>query len=114
MTILIIVLSYSGCKNQNREETLNEYTGSQSCRGCHEEFYQLWSDSHHGKAMQPITASFLETEVPPMEQDILIEGKKYRIIIKDTTLICLELDGNQANKYTATWALGGKNVYYFP
>ena len=111
--ILIIVFSWSGCKNQSHEEIPSEYTGSQSCRSCHEEFHQLWSDSHHGKAMQPVTASFLETEVSPMEQDILIEGKKYRIVIEDTTLICLEKNGNQLNKYTATWALGGKNVYYF-
>lgn len=112
-TLLIIALSWSGCKNQNREETLNKYTGSQSCRSCHEEFYELWSNSHHGKAMQPITASFLKTGIPPMEQDILIEGKKYRMIIEDTTLICLETDSNRLNKYAATWALGGKNVYYF-
>jgi len=113
LTILIIVLSWSGCKNQNREESLNEYTGSQSCRSCHEKFYQLWSNSHHGKAMQPITASFLKTEIPSMEQDILIEGKKYRMIIEDTTLVCLEKDGDQLTRFTATWALGGKNVYYF-
>jgi len=113
LTILIIVLSWSGCKNQNRKESLNEYTGSQSCRSCHEEFYGLWANSHHGKAMQPITASFLKTEIPSMEHGILIEGKKYRMIIEDTTLICVETDGKQANKYIATWALGGKNVYYF-
>ena len=113
LTILIIILSYSGCKNQNRKETSNKYIGSQSCRSCHEEFYGLWANSHHGKAMQPITASFLETEVPFMNQDIIVEGKKYRMVFEDTTLICLETDGNQENKYIATWALGGKNVYYF-
>ena len=113
LTILIIVLSWSGCKNQIPEESPDEYTGSQSCRSCHEEFYGLWANSHHGKAMQPITASFLKTEIPSMEHGILIEGKKYRMIIEDTTLICVETDGKQANKYIATWALGGKNVYYF-
>jgi len=41
LTILIIVLSYSGCKNQIPEEHPDEYTGSQSCRSCHEEFYRL-------------------------------------------------------------------------
>ena len=63
--------------------------------------------------MQPITASFLVSEIPPMEKDIKLEGKKYRMIIEDTTLICLETDSNKVNKYIATWALGGKNVYYF-
>ncbi|MBM3853616.1 MAG: hypothetical protein FJ399_10725, partial [Verrucomicrobia bacterium] len=29
------------------------YAGSQSCRECHERFYNLWSTSHHGLAMQP-------------------------------------------------------------
>ena len=31
------------------------YTGSSSCRKCHEKFYQLWAPSHHGLAMQPYT-----------------------------------------------------------
>ena len=35
------------------------YTGSVSCRECHEKFYKLWAPSHHGLAMQPFTAELL-------------------------------------------------------
>ncbi|MGZ6219990.1 MAG: hypothetical protein ACXWMV_08330, partial [Syntrophales bacterium] len=34
------------------------FVGSASCRQCHEKFYQLWSTSRHGLAMQPYTADF--------------------------------------------------------
>ena len=34
------------------------YAGSTSCRECHERFYQLWSTSMHGLAMQPYTPGF--------------------------------------------------------
>ncbi|MHC4496915.1 MAG: hypothetical protein ACYSYM_13950, partial [Planctomycetota bacterium] len=32
--------------------------GSISCRECHQQFYELWSTSHHGLAMQPYTPDF--------------------------------------------------------
>ena len=34
------------------------FTGSATCRRCHPKFYELWSTSHHGLAMQPVTAQF--------------------------------------------------------
>jgi hypothetical protein len=37
------------------------YAGSQSCRECHERFYDLWSTSHHGLAMQPYTSELART-----------------------------------------------------
>ena len=30
-----------------------EYTGSESCRSCHQQQYSLWKDSHHYQAMLP-------------------------------------------------------------
>jgi hypothetical protein len=30
------------------------YAGSESCKQCHERFYQLWSTSKHGLAMQAL------------------------------------------------------------
>ena len=35
---------------------IENYSGTQSCRECHEKFYKLWAPSHHGLAMQPFTA----------------------------------------------------------
>ena len=32
------------------------FIGSHSCQECHAKFYQLWSTSFHGLAMQPYTA----------------------------------------------------------
>jgi hypothetical protein len=43
-----------------------DYAGTGSCRECHEKFYQLWAPSHHGLAMQPITPTFLQTELKPL------------------------------------------------
>ena len=38
------------------ERAGQNFAGSSSCRGCHPDFYQRWSTSHHGLAMQPFTA----------------------------------------------------------
>ena len=37
------------------ESKVKGFAGSVSCRECHEKFYQLWSTSMHGLAMQPYT-----------------------------------------------------------
>ena len=39
------------------------YSGSQSCRACHAAFFELWSTSHHGLAMQPFTPDFARREL---------------------------------------------------
>jgi tetratricopeptide (TPR) repeat protein len=91
----------------------NEYVGSGSCIECHEKFYELWSPSHHGKAMQPVNAEFMRNENLPGSEDFSLEGKTYRIAIGDTTMTMIEIDGDNSKNYEVVWALGGKNVYYF-
>ena len=54
------------------------YAGSQSCRECHEKFYQLWSTSRHGLAMQPYTAEFARTQLTPQQKDVVIGKTRYR------------------------------------
>ena len=44
------------------------YSGTQSCRECHEKFYRLWAPSHHGLAMQPFTAELFQTRLTPQAE----------------------------------------------
>jgi len=43
------------------------YAGSKSCIECHGKFYQLWSTSRHGLAMQPYTPEFARTNLAPRQ-----------------------------------------------
>jgi len=72
-----------------------KYTGSVSCRECHEKFYKLWAPSHHGLAMQPYTPEFARAEIGGETGWVLERGP----------------EGEK--KYGIAYALGGKNVYYF-
>ena len=45
-----------------------EYTGSVSCRECHEKFYKLWAPSHHGLAMQPYTDELAQKTLTPNQK----------------------------------------------
>jgi len=40
--------------DQAWKREISLYAGSKSCIECHGKFYQLWSTSRHGLAMQPI------------------------------------------------------------
>jgi len=59
------------------------YTGSVSCRECHEKFYKLWAPSHHGLAMQSYMAEFAQKELTPQAEDLLIGKYSYHADISN-------------------------------
>jgi tetratricopeptide (TPR) repeat protein len=89
------------------------YSGSRSCRECHEEFYQLWSNSHHGLAMQPFTAQLFRAELTPHESGLMIGGARYRVEMDGEKGWVRESRPGGDAMYPMVHALGGKNVYYF-
>lgn len=108
--LIILVGIFSSCQKQKTQE---EFAGSATCIECHAQFYELWSTSHHGLAMQPITSKFIATEIQTNQDEIFLENGYYKAIIKDTTLFIQERKGDSITNYQVIWALGGKNVYYF-
>ena len=69
------------CSGTTTGSARGGFTGSSSCRECHEKFYQLWAPSHHGLAMQPYTAAFAGKELQPPENPIVIGKFGYRAAI---------------------------------
>lgn len=111
---ILFLLSSVSCTQRKKvpsEEAV--FSGSASCIECHERFYQLWSPSHHGKAMQPINAKFFEHEDLPSSKEFSLEGKMYNVAIEDTTMVMFEKNGDAVKRFEIAWALGGKNVFYF-
>ncbi len=92
----------------------NEYAGSESCRECHEKFYQLWSPSFHGQAMMPINADFMVKHQIPDSPPVKVEDRMFNVEFKDSTMVMHEKDGDKLIKtYDVIWAMGGHNVYTF-
>jgi tetratricopeptide (TPR) repeat protein len=89
------------------------YSGTQSCRECHEKFYRLWAPSHHGLAMQPFTAELFQTALTAQAENLAVGDSDYRVDFDGKQGWIRESvpDGN--NKYPIVHAMGGKNVYYF-
>jgi tetratricopeptide (TPR) repeat protein len=87
------------------------FTGSSSCRECHEKFYKLWSTSMHGLAMQPYTPEFAEAHLTPQQSDVVIGKFKYRADITEGVVV--ETGPKGKKQYPIGHVLGGKNVYYF-
>ena len=108
--LFIICLSFSA-QAQADESQPTPYAGSSSCRECHERFYQLWSTSMHGLAMQPYSAVFAKEKLTPHQGDIPIGKYKYRADINEGVVI--ETGPKGKKKYPIAHVLGGKNVYYF-
>ena len=87
--------------------------GSQSCRSCHAVFFQKWSTSFHGLAMQPHTGDFARDRLTPQEKPIAIGGRSYRAVI-GTGSDHVEETGPAGKKtHAIVQVLGGKNVCYF-
>jgi tetratricopeptide (TPR) repeat protein len=111
--ILAISVMISCVRHKNQPVVAEEFSGSGSCIQCHERFYELWSTSHHGKAMQPVNTQFLNEENLPPSEEFTLEGKTYRVTKGDSMLIMMETDGGTTKEFLVSWALGGKNVFYF-
>ena len=90
-----------------------EFAGSQSCRECHERFYQLWSTSFHGLAMQPYSDAFAEEKLTPQKGDRVIGTFRYRAEIGKGQGWVLETGPDGVKQYRMEHVLGGKNVVYF-
>ncbi len=96
------------------KDRINEYSGSQSCRPCHEKFYNLWDGSHHGLAMQPVTGDFLAKN--RFERGTLIQVGDLLylpVVIGDSLFITEYREKGDSVVYSAIHAMGGKYVYYF-
>lgn len=102
--LILSLLSLLGCQKQTRE-----YAGSESCRECHEKFYQLWAPSHHGKALQPWSPE-LAAAIPDQQQAIEVEGLRYMAHITDQRGW---VSDNRGKEYGIEYAMGGKNYYNF-
>lgn len=91
----------------------DRYIGSQSCRQCHESFYQLWAPSHHGLAMQPYSPEFAAGNLTTHDEAIQIGAYSYRSDIRADQGVILEQGPEGKKQYPFAHVLGGKNVYYF-
>ena len=92
-------------------EAQTNWAGSMTCRECHQKFYQLWSTSFHGLAMQPYTAELARTKLTPQTTEV--KAGKYRFLF-DLQKGAVNEDGPEgAKSYPIVQAMGGKNVFYF-
>ncbi len=100
------------CSGKELEIASQDYAGSSSCRECHERFYELWSTSHHGTAMQPFSPALggILREAPP--EEIKIGQNRYRPQIGDSTASVVASGSGGEQEYPIAHALGGKNVFY--
>lgn len=112
--IVLLLSSVSCTQRKSVPVEENEFSGSTSCIECHERFYKLWSPSYHGKAMEPVNASYIAKNKLPENQAIEVEGKTYEMATVDSSMVMYEKDGGKIlNTYKIAWALGGHNVSCF-
>jgi len=97
---------------QARSEA-SPYTGSTVCRDCHAQFYEKWSSSWHGLAMQPYTSAFAQQNLTAQTSPIDIRGRAYRAEIGKDGAAIRELGPEGEKSYTIAHVLGGKNVFFF-
>ena len=77
-----LAVSQEAGRPSDRPLVASPYSGSPSCRSCHEGFYRLWSTSHHGLAMQPYTKDLASRELTAQAEPIRIGNSHYRAIVE--------------------------------
>ena len=110
--LVILVMSCTQRKNTHVTET--DFSGSESCIECHANFYDLWSQSFHGKAMQPVNAGFVREYSLKNSGNIPVEDTHYEMVTVDSVMVMYEKEGDKIlNTYPIEWSLGGHNVFCF-
>ena len=107
--LLSFCLASCGPGEEKPWQELAEFTGSEACRPCHEDFFKLWADSHHGLALQEFDQGFPSRNLTPQVESLMIGNSDFRI--KGGLLI--EKEGDNIREHQIRYAMGGKNVYYF-
>ena len=91
-----------------------QFAGSKTCYDCHAKFYDLWSTSRHGLAMQPYSPAFAKKELKPQTADVVIGKQSFRAEIGEKQGWVRENgSGDKETRYPIAHVMGGKNVYYF-
>lgn len=103
------VLLLAGCSDGEAPARTRMYSGSSSCRECHEKFYELWAPSHHAKALQPWSPE-LAASLPSQPEPIEADGQFYRAHMTPERGWIAD---DQGKEYTIQYAMGGKNYYNF-
>ncbi len=91
----------------------DKFVGSKSCRDCHAKFYEQWSASKHGTAMQLYSPQFAKAELKPQATDVVIGKQSYRAEIDADQGWIRETSGGKEIRYPIAHVMGGKNAYYF-
>jgi len=107
---LVVLAAVLLCFSSRNREAL---AGSISCRDCHQQFYELWSTSHHGLAMQPYTVEFARQNLTSHETPIRIGANTYVPCIGENEGWILEQKHDGQMRHRISHVMGGKNVYYF-
>ena len=85
--------------------------GSRSCKECHQQFYDLWESSYHGRAMMEFTPEFAEINLSECPNFIPVGNSAFQYELKSTKGQMIEKATQRS--YPIRFALGGKYVYYF-
>jgi tetratricopeptide (TPR) repeat protein len=109
--VFLVVCAFLAAPALAEEARPVPYAGSSSCRECHERFYQLWSTSMHGLAMQPYSPEFAKARLTPQVDAVAIGKLKYRADIDQG--VVAEAGPKGTKSYRIEHVLGGKNVCYF-
>jgi tetratricopeptide (TPR) repeat protein len=76
-------------------------------------FFQKWSTSFHGLAMQAHTGDFARARLTPQDEPLAIGTRSYRAVIGTSADHVEEMGTQGSKKYPIVQVLGGKNVCYF-
>ncbi|MEI8374512.1 MAG: tetratricopeptide repeat protein [Planctomycetota bacterium] len=89
------------------------FAGSKTCYDCHAKFYEIWSTSRHGLAMQPYSPAFAKKHLKPQVGEVVIGKQSFRAEIGEKQGWVREKDGDKETRYPIAHVMGGKNTYYF-
>ena len=114
ITVILVITLMRAKNSDGLSSEMAKYSGSESCRPCHEKFYQLWHDSYHGLAMQPVSGTFIDENIKSFSGEIRVGEELFSVAARGDSLIFTATGkSGKSTEYPAIHAMGGKYIYYF-
>ena len=107
LSFLLLMIVYVSCNESSSTEKpkkkLAQYTGSASCKNCHEEDYTKWEDSHHFQSMLPPTEEYV---LGDFNTSVILDGVEYTFYKSNDIFRIRTVDHGETSEYQVVYTFG--------
>lgn len=121
--LVVALLAAGGAPDGPEDDSLSapaaqhtRYVGSQACRECHADFYDLWASSRHARSVRCVDAGFIAEHLRSPARPVEVKDQRWQVRLQADGAALLRLADaaeTPAEEHEICLAVGGADTYFF-